>query len=78
MGFHSTLYFWLILTGHNTPGIERIRQWFHHPNEGMVVIVSADQASSITAKLEAAGEEVFNIGAIERGDRSVRFHGSVD
>ena len=41
MGFHSTLYFWLMLTGRNTPGIERIRQWFHHPNEGMVVIVSS-------------------------------------
>ena len=30
-----------MLTGSNTPGIERIRQWFHHPNKGMVVIVSS-------------------------------------
>ena len=43
---------------------------------GMVVIVSADEADSVMAALEQAGETVFRIGAIEVGQRGCAVHGS--
>jgi phosphoribosylformylglycinamidine cyclo-ligase len=43
---------------------------------GMVVIVSADEAETVTAALEAANETVFTIGSIETGAHGCTVRGS--
>jgi phosphoribosylformylglycinamidine cyclo-ligase len=43
---------------------------------GMVVIVAADEASGVAAKLAASGETVFEIGGIERGPRGCTVRGA--
>lgn len=43
---------------------------------GMVLAVSADEAASVKADLEAAGETVFVIGAIEEGARGCTVQGA--
>ncbi|MEP7221383.1 MAG: phosphoribosylformylglycinamidine cyclo-ligase [Novosphingobium sp.] len=45
---------------------------------GMVLAVSADDVSSVTADLEAAGEQVHVIGAIETGPRGCTVQGSAE
>ncbi|PKB24866.1 phosphoribosylformylglycinamidine cyclo-ligase [Novosphingobium kunmingense] len=45
---------------------------------GMVLAVSADDAAAVKADLEAAGETVFVIGAIEAGSRGCTVQGSAD
>ncbi|WP_066795397.1 phosphoribosylformylglycinamidine cyclo-ligase [Sphingomonas soli] len=42
---------------------------------GMVAAVAADQADAIAAELEAAGETVFRIGAVEAGERGCTVSG---
>jgi phosphoribosylformylglycinamidine cyclo-ligase len=42
---------------------------------GMAVIVSADAADSVSAELEGAVEEVFEIGCVEQGRRGCTVHG---
>jgi phosphoribosylformylglycinamidine cyclo-ligase len=42
---------------------------------GMAVIVSADQAASVTQRLESAGETVLEIGRIEQGPRGCTVRG---
>lgn len=43
---------------------------------GMVAIVAADEAAAVTQALEAAGETVFAIGAVEAGGRGCTVRGS--
>ena len=43
---------------------------------GMAVIVAADNVDSVSAALEAAGEDVFQIGHIEKGHRGCTVTGS--
>jgi phosphoribosylformylglycinamidine cyclo-ligase len=43
---------------------------------GMVLAVHPDQAKTVTAQLEAAGERVFTIGRIEPGERGCTVRGS--
>jgi len=45
---------------------------------GMVLAVAADDAASLTRELEAAGETVFMIGAIEPGDRGCTVQGDAE
>lgn len=45
---------------------------------GMVLAVSADDLASVKADLEAAGEEVFVIGAIEAGERGCTVQGDAE
>ena len=45
---------------------------------GMVLAVAADDAASVRADLEAAGETVFVIGAIEPGERGCTVQGSAE
>jgi phosphoribosylformylglycinamidine cyclo-ligase len=45
---------------------------------GMVLAVAASEAASVKADLEAAGEEVFVIGAIEQGARGCTVQGSAE
>ncbi|MDE2411562.1 MAG: phosphoribosylformylglycinamidine cyclo-ligase [Sphingomonadales bacterium] len=45
---------------------------------GMVLAVAADEVAGLTADLEAAGETVFVIGAIEQGPRGCTVQGSAD
>lgn len=45
---------------------------------GMVLAVSADDAAGIQAELEAAGETVYVIGAIEEGQRGCTVTGSAE
>ncbi|MCT2400481.1 phosphoribosylformylglycinamidine cyclo-ligase [Novosphingobium mangrovi (ex Huang et al. 2023)] len=45
---------------------------------GMVLAVNPQDAAALKAELEAAGEEVFVIGAIEPGDKGCTVQGSVD
>ncbi len=45
---------------------------------GMVLAVAADDAASVQADLEAAGETVFVIGAIEPGERGCTVQGSAE
>ncbi|WEK42625.1 MAG: phosphoribosylformylglycinamidine cyclo-ligase [Candidatus Sphingomonas colombiensis] len=45
---------------------------------GMVAIVAADAADAVTAELEAAGETVFRIGAIEAGERGCTVRGGAE
>ena len=45
---------------------------------GMVLAVSADDAAGVQADLEAAGEQVFVIGAIEPGGRGCTVQGSAE
>lgn len=45
---------------------------------GMVLAVAADDVASVQADLEAAGEQVFVIGAIEPGDRGCTVQGSAE
>ncbi|WP_296676435.1 phosphoribosylformylglycinamidine cyclo-ligase [Novosphingobium sp.] len=45
---------------------------------GMVLAVSAEQAAGVQADLEAAGETVFVIGAIEAGPRGCTVQGSAE
>ncbi|MCC2978933.1 MULTISPECIES: phosphoribosylformylglycinamidine cyclo-ligase [unclassified Sphingomonas] len=45
---------------------------------GMAVVVAADQADTVVAELEAAGEQVFRIGAIESGQRGCTVSGSAE
>jgi phosphoribosylformylglycinamidine cyclo-ligase len=42
---------------------------------GMTVIVSAEQAKAVSAKLESAGESVFEIGRVEAGSRGCTVSG---
>jgi phosphoribosylformylglycinamidine cyclo-ligase len=39
------------------------------------VIVSAEQAKAVSAKLESAGESVFEIGRVEAGSRGCTVSG---
>ena len=45
---------------------------------GMIAIVSADQADTVAAELEAAGETVHRIGMIEAGQRGCTVSGSAE
>ncbi|MCB2077909.1 MAG: phosphoribosylformylglycinamidine cyclo-ligase [Novosphingobium sp.] len=45
---------------------------------GMVLAVAADEAEAVTRGLEAAGESVAMIGAIEKGERGCTVQGSAD
>ncbi|WP_298670010.1 phosphoribosylformylglycinamidine cyclo-ligase [uncultured Sphingomonas sp.] len=45
---------------------------------GMVAIVAADAADAITTELEAAGETVLRIGAVEAGERGCTVRGSAE
>jgi phosphoribosylformylglycinamidine cyclo-ligase len=45
---------------------------------GMIAVVAADQADSVAAELEAAGETVHRIGTIEVGQRGCTVSGSVE
>ena len=45
---------------------------------GMVLAVAAEDAGTLKAELEAAGETVFVIGAIEPGDKGCTVQGSAD
>lgn len=45
---------------------------------GMAAVVAADEADAVTAALEAAGETVFRIGAIEAGARGCTVRGSAE
>jgi phosphoribosylformylglycinamidine cyclo-ligase len=45
---------------------------------GMVLAVAADEVAGLQAELEAAGETVFVIGAIEPGQRGCTVQGSVE
>ncbi|MBS0482779.1 MAG: phosphoribosylformylglycinamidine cyclo-ligase [Proteobacteria bacterium] len=45
---------------------------------GMVLAVAADEVAGLTADLEAAGETVFVIGAVESGPRGCTVQGSAD
>jgi phosphoribosylformylglycinamidine cyclo-ligase len=45
---------------------------------GMILAVSADDAASVQADLEAAGETVHVIGAIEPGPRGCTVQGGAD
>ena len=45
---------------------------------GMVLAVSEDEAAGVRYDLEKAGEVVFRIGSVERGDRGCTVHGSVE
>ncbi|MEZ5737148.1 MAG: phosphoribosylformylglycinamidine cyclo-ligase [Novosphingobium sp.] len=45
---------------------------------GMVLAVAADEASALTQELEAAGETVFMIGAIEPGERGCTVQGDAE
>jgi phosphoribosylformylglycinamidine cyclo-ligase len=45
---------------------------------GMVLAVAADEVASLKADLEAAGETVFVIGAIEPGARGCTVQGSAE
>lgn len=45
---------------------------------GMVAVVAADQADAVAAELEAAGETVHRIGAIDAGQRGCTVSGSVE
>jgi phosphoribosylformylglycinamidine cyclo-ligase len=45
---------------------------------GMVLAVSADEASGVAGDLEKAGERVFFIGAVEEGDRGCTVQGSAE
>jgi phosphoribosylformylglycinamidine cyclo-ligase len=45
---------------------------------GMVAAVSPDEAEAITTELEAAGETVFAIGTVERGERGCTVSGAVE
>jgi phosphoribosylformylglycinamidine cyclo-ligase len=45
---------------------------------GMVLAVSADDAGALQTELEAAGETVFVIGAIEPGDKGCTVQGSAE
>jgi len=42
---------------------------------GMAVIVSPDEADAVSSRLEGAGEQVFEIGRIEAGQRGCTVHG---
>ena len=42
---------------------------------GMVVAVAADAAADVSARIEAAGETVFRIGAVEAGERGCTVRG---
>jgi phosphoribosylformylglycinamidine cyclo-ligase len=44
----------------------------------MVAAVSPDEAEAITTELEAAGETVFAIGTVERGERGCTVSGAVE
>jgi phosphoribosylformylglycinamidine cyclo-ligase len=45
---------------------------------GMVLAVAADDVAGVQAELEAAGETVFVIGAIEPGARGCTVQGAVE
>ena len=45
---------------------------------GMIAVVSADKADAVAASLEAAGETVHRIGAIEAGQRGCTVAGSAE
>ncbi|TCM14979.1 phosphoribosylformylglycinamidine cyclo-ligase [Novosphingobium sp. PhB165] len=45
---------------------------------GMVLAVSADEAAALKTELEAAGETVFVIGAIEAGDKGCTVQGKAE
>jgi phosphoribosylformylglycinamidine cyclo-ligase len=43
---------------------------------GMAIIVAPEQAKEVTSVLEGAGETVFEIGRIERGQRGCTVSGT--
>jgi phosphoribosylformylglycinamidine cyclo-ligase len=45
---------------------------------GMVLAVAADDVAALKTELEAAGETVFVIGAIEAGDKGCTVQGSAE
>jgi phosphoribosylformylglycinamidine cyclo-ligase len=45
---------------------------------GMAVIVAKDEASTVMAMLEAAGEEIFRVGHIAQGEKGCTVTGSAD
>ncbi len=45
---------------------------------GMAVVVAADDVDAVTAELEAAGETVFRIGAIDAGEKGCTVRGSAE
>ena len=69
----SPLFGWLQAQGRIEPG-ELARTF--NCGIGMVLVVTADQAAGVAADLEAAGETVFAIGAVEAGTKGCTVYGA--